>query len=870
MFAFHDQHEKQRTYMKNKNINILASTFGEEKRWVNWKHVTVDGKITKVPYAINNTNDPINDTKASTADPLTWSTYEDAIKASSNVGIVFMSDRLLLGIDIDDCLEGNTIVHEEKEKIEKLIKEAGTYVEISPSNKGLHLFLSLTAPLQLTANRKGSFEAYTSGRFFTVTNNPYKEALSVRTVTPDVAIALLSIIGHPWGKRETQQNIVVPGMVSLDEATILSKMFESKIGDKIKSLYNGDINAYDNDDSAADLAICSYLAFWTGCNAEQMERLWLNSPLGAREKTQNRKDYRDRTISKAIEGCTEVYSQNYSDSKEEEVISIETIEEILQQIPSNTPVVKLMEVLEPVFEKLIKIEKITAESFITNNIKDYFNLTKEDAKKYIPYLKGLKAKSLKVRKEDKKTKERLLLILDRVIDFPEVHEAVSEIGIVNAETLKIITTIIVSANLHLNPPLWLLLIGVPSSFKTELVGLFGAMDGVYTLDTLTENAFCSGYVPPDGSETQDLLPLLDNKAFIIKDLNTLFSMNEEMVKKILGDLTSIFDGKFQKFTATRGLVEYNSLFSMIGCITPSILIKHYNYATQLGPRFLFLRLPNLTEEEMQTGFKKSWNETDRKGKIIKTRQVVSSYCTQLINKIKQHKNGFEAEKIQNKINSIAKFICNARGVAITGKASFQNEEGESIEYYEIKDWQVEHPWRILNQIKHLLQILSFIDGKSSADEEEISLIRPIILSTMPVDRAEVLRILVLKCGLSATELSKEIRKSAKTIRRTLKELEALEIIDCYKDSEKYKSNKIPYLYFIREEFASILGAPMPSPEFLSLSKAVTEGTETPVDDDDDIVPRLKNIPTLPREEDDITSLKEVERDIDDTDDGLNF
>jgi hypothetical protein len=53
-------------------------------------------------------------------------------------------------------------------------------------------------------------------------------------------------------------------------------------------------------------------------------------------------------------------------------------------------------------------------------------------------------------------------------------------------------------------------------------------------------------VPPDGSEPQDLLPLLDNKCFIVKDLNTLFSMNEESVKKILGDLTSIFDGQFEK------------------------------------------------------------------------------------------------------------------------------------------------------------------------------------------------------------------------------------------------------------------------------------------------------------------------------------
>ena len=309
---------------QNKKINILVSTFGEQKRWVNWKYETVDGKITKVPYAINGTKDAINDKKASTIDPLTWSIYEDAIKASSQVGIVFMPDQLLLGIDLDHCLEGNVIAHEEKEKIEQLIKEANTYTEISPSNKGLHLFLSLTDPLKLIANRKGSFEVYTSGRFFTVTNNPYKEALHVRTVTPDEAIALLSIIGYPWGREVQQNGPVKPSIgLSLDDETVLSKMFESKNGDKIKSLYNADITSYNNDDSAADMALCSHLAFWAGRNAEQMEHLWLNSPLGAREKTQNRKDYRDRTISKAIEGCPEVYSQNYSDSKEGKTVSID-------------------------------------------------------------------------------------------------------------------------------------------------------------------------------------------------------------------------------------------------------------------------------------------------------------------------------------------------------------------------------------------------------------------------------------------------------------------------------------------------------------------------------------------------------------------
>jgi len=516
----------------------------------------------------------------------------------------------------------------------------------------------------------------------------------------------------------------------------------------------------------------------------------------------------------------------------EKLNKVSELSEMLKQIPSFTPQANQVEMLRPIFEELIKMDKTTVEFFILDNIKTHFKISKEEAKKYISYLNRLRMQSLK---KDRKANEYDLkypLISDRDIDFSEALSAVSEIGIVNEETLKIVTAIVISSQLSLNPPLWLFIIGVPSSFKTELVGLFGLMPEVYTLDTLTENAFASGYVSPNGTDTQDLLPLLDNKCFIIKDLNTLFSMNVEMVKKILGDLTSIFDGKFQKFTATRGMIEYYSLFSMIGCVTPSIMIKHYNHATQLGPRFFFLQIPKLTEEEIQNGFDKSWSEINRKEKIAKARQLVSSYSTQLIPKIKSYKAEKEPKEIQNKINDVASLICKARGKAITKRETFKNDKGEDVEYYNITDWQVEDPWRILNQIKSLLRILSCINGANTITQKEIDTIKPIILSTMPVDRAEVLGILAIKCGLSAVQISKEIHKSSKTIRQTLKELEVLGIIDGYKDPEYLNSGKAPWFYFIREKFASILNAPIPSTESMTLLKSTNKAIELNDDEDD--------------------------------------
>ncbi len=109
---------------------------------------------------------------------------------------------MLLGIDIDHCLEGKRIVHDKEDAIVEFMKEAKTYREISPSGTGLHLFLKLTAPLKLEAHKKAPFELYTSGRYFTITNTSYGPELPVREVTPEEAVRLLSIIGYPWKTSE--------------------------------------------------------------------------------------------------------------------------------------------------------------------------------------------------------------------------------------------------------------------------------------------------------------------------------------------------------------------------------------------------------------------------------------------------------------------------------------------------------------------------------------------------------------------------------------------------------------------------------------------------------------------------------------------
>lgn len=282
--------------------NPLVEKYGKESRWVNYKILTVKGKLTKVPFS------PISGYKASSIDPKTWTTYEEAKKQSDNIGIIFTDDQQLIGIDIDHCLTKDGIVHEKKEMILKFISIANTYTEISPSKTGLHLFISLDKPFQPLANKKAPFEIYTKGRYFTFTNIPYQETKEIRTISLKELNDILSVIGYPWGNDNDQKHTKQVGIISLEDNTVLTKMFNSKNGKEIKQLYEGDISKYKNDESSADIALCMHLAFWTGKNTSQIERLWTSSSLGQRDKTQKRQDYRTRTINNAISKTKDVYT----------------------------------------------------------------------------------------------------------------------------------------------------------------------------------------------------------------------------------------------------------------------------------------------------------------------------------------------------------------------------------------------------------------------------------------------------------------------------------------------------------------------------------------------------------------------------------
>jgi putative DNA primase/helicase len=134
------------------------------RQWLCWRIEERDGKPTKVPYS------PLTGEKASSTDPKTWADYSEAVKAHKElgyhgIGFVFTPEDDLCGVDLDGCLDSQT--GEIERWAQEIVGELDSYTEISPSGTGVHVLVR--AELPKGRNRKGRFEAYDRGRYFTIT-----------------------------------------------------------------------------------------------------------------------------------------------------------------------------------------------------------------------------------------------------------------------------------------------------------------------------------------------------------------------------------------------------------------------------------------------------------------------------------------------------------------------------------------------------------------------------------------------------------------------------------------------------------------------------------------------------------------------------
>jgi RecA-family ATPase len=271
------------------------------RQWLCWRWEKRNGNWTKVPYS------PATGERADSTVPETWTGYQEAVRACKEegydgIGFVFTSEDDLCGVDLDKCLDPET--GEIEPWAWRFMKELNSYTEISPSGTGVHVLVRATLPGG--RNRKGRFEAYDRNRYFTVTG---KHLAGTPQTIEGRQEELRDVVRRVFGEESANGHtkpVAAPEWRGrgLSDDEVVRKACLASNGARFSRLWNGNTEGYGSH-SEADLALCGMLAFWTGGDATTIDSLFRQS--GLYRKKWDRDDYRNRTITEALSGKTEIY-----------------------------------------------------------------------------------------------------------------------------------------------------------------------------------------------------------------------------------------------------------------------------------------------------------------------------------------------------------------------------------------------------------------------------------------------------------------------------------------------------------------------------------------------------------------------------------
>ena len=258
--------------LKQMNRWVLYRLFWDEKR----------GKYDKKPFNARTGG------FAQSNNPNTWCDYETAMYVVDLYdGLGFMLGDGIFGVDIDGVELNDPVVKE-------VLTTLNSYAEISPSGKGIHVICMGSKPQG--ACRKGNFECYDSGRFFTVTGDTIPGYEELKNCTESIKPLYQKYLARQE-KTIFTTSICFGGGESLSDSEVIEKASKNN---KFHDLYH-----YGNgsgDPSRDDMALINMLVFWTGGNVAQIDRLYRSSALmrDKWDRKQSGTTYGQMTINKCL------------------------------------------------------------------------------------------------------------------------------------------------------------------------------------------------------------------------------------------------------------------------------------------------------------------------------------------------------------------------------------------------------------------------------------------------------------------------------------------------------------------------------------------------------------------------------------------
>lgn len=321
-------------------------------------------------------------------------------------------------------------------------------------------------------------------------------------------------------------------------------------------------------------------------------------------------------------------------------------------------------------------------------------------------------------------------------------------------------------------PLWLYVVGPPSTGKTVIVDSLAAdAEHCESVSKLTAKTLVSGWVDPNDPENDpSLFPRLKGRALLVKDFTAVMTMGSGVLEELYGLLRDCYDGKVRVPYGNGKIVEKNDVyFPLIAAVTDAIKGDNRSH---LGERFLRCEVLGPGHDDDATidaAMGSVVRDPAREAKLAALGQAISDYLKSVPVDLSQLPD-LEPE-VHVKVRNLSRVIGHIRAFV-----ERDHSENRDMLYRP----RAEGGARVAKQLKKLGIAIALLLQKKTVDDDVFHLIRKVGMDTVEGLLLETLKTLMRgECIWTTDNLRDRLRRKKTSLVRNLYDLEEVGVIERY-------------------------------------------------------------------------------------------
>ena len=334
-------------------------------------------------------------------------------------------------------------------------------------------------------------------------------------------------------------------------------------------------------------------------------------------------------------------------------------------------------------------------------------------------------------------------------------------------------------------PLWLLLVSGPGNIKTETVQSLAGAGAHVTSTIASEGALLSASPRKSRIKTATgglLRKIGDRGVLVIKDVTSILSSDRNVRAGMLAALREVYDGRWERNVGTDGgqTLTWIGRIAVVGAVTTAWDVAHSVVAV-MGDRFVLIR------SDSTVGRRKAGAQVIRNtGGEATMRAEIAAAVGGLIGSIDPNQNW------QLTDNEIDRLIAASDIVTYARTAVEHDYRGDVVNAH-----APEMPTRFSKQLAQMVR-----GSLALGMDREAAMLLALRCArdSMPQLRLEILIEIATNPRSRVVDVSRNISKPYRTVRRELEALHILKLLRCDEEQSGVDEDKTVWRYSLAEDF----------------------------------------------------------------------